>query len=102
MAYELKPGQGSAWPNEKKTEDWHAAFRGKVMLPDGRTHWLDISPKESNGKTWYSVKIGKEVAPAAGSTYSAAHQPFPAQSEHDRAKSNGYAKFDELDNDVPF
>jgi len=98
MAYEMKPGQGSAWPNEKKTEDWHADFRGKVMLPDGKIHWLDITPKESNGKTWYQVKIGKEVM-SNGSTYSAAHQPFPAQSQHDRAKANGFA---ELDDDVPF
>lgn len=98
MPYELKPGQGSAFPNDKKTEDWHPDFRGKVVLPDGKTHWLDIQPKTSNGKTWYSVKIGREVQTQPG-VYSAAHKPFPAQSEHDRAKSNGFA---DLDSDVPF
>lgn len=98
MAYEMKPGQGSAWPNEKKTEDWHADFRGKVMLPDGKTHWLDITPKSSDGKTWYSVRIGREVQ-SAGQPYSAAHQPFPAQDSHNKAKSNG---FQELDSDIPF
>ena len=105
MAYEIRPGQGSAWPNEKKTEDWHADFRGKVMLPDGKTHWLDITPKSSNGKTWYSVKIGKEVQAPAGQVYSAAHAPFPAQDAHNAAKANGYAKapgFEDVDSDIPF
>ncbi len=46
MAYEMKPGQGSAWPNEKKEKDWHADFSGKVMLPDGKTHWLEVKPQE--------------------------------------------------------
>ncbi len=99
MAYEMKPGQGSAWPNDKKTEDWHADFRGRVMLPDGKTHWLDVTPKSTDGKTWYSVKIGKEVQPAVTQPYSAPHKPFPAQDAHNKAKANGFA---ELDDDVPF
>lgn len=98
MAYEMKPGQGSAWPNEKKTEDWHADFRGKVMLPDGKTYWLDVIPKNSDGKTWYQVKIGREVQPA-GQPYSAAHKPFPAQDSHNKSKSNGFV---ELEDDIPF
>jgi hypothetical protein len=101
MAYEMKPGQGSAWPNENRTEDWHAPFRGKVMLPNGAVHYLDLYEKESNGKKWFSVKVGKEAAPAAGQVYSAAHQTFPAQSGHDRAKSNAFV-LDDKDEDVPF
>lgn len=98
--YEVKPGDGSAWPNEKKTEDWHADFRGKVMLPDGKTHWLDVQPKTAkDGRTWYKVKIGKEVQAPAAPAYSAAHQPFPPQDNHNAAKANG---FQELDDDMPF
>jgi len=74
MAYEMKPGQGSAWPNDKRTE------------------------KNSDGKTWYQVKIGKEVA-AQGDSYSAAHKPFPSQDNHNKAKSNGFVDADE---DIPF
>ena len=96
MAYEMKPGQGSAWPNENKTEDWHADFRGKVMLPDGRTHYLDISPKESNGMTWYSVKVGKEVM-APQQAYSAAHQPFVRT-----PSPSAPSRLDDPDGDVPF
>ncbi len=98
MAYEPKPGQGSAWPNEKKIEDWHADFTGKIVLPDGKTHWLEVYPKNSDGKTWYQVKIRKEVV-SKGDSYSAAHKPFPAQDNHNKAKANG---FQELDNDIPF
>ena len=53
MAYDMKPGQGSAFPNEKKVEDWHADFRGKLMLPDGKTHWVDITNKKDQG--WQTV-----------------------------------------------
>jgi hypothetical protein len=98
MAYEMKPGQGSAWPNEKKEKDWHADFSGKVMLPDGKTHWLEVNPKNSDGKTWYQVKIGKEVV-SKGDSYSAAHKPFPAQDNHNKAKANGFVDADE---DIPF
>jgi hypothetical protein len=62
MAYEMKPGEGSAFLNEKK-EDWHADFRGKVVLPDGKTHYLDVYKKtDRNGNPFVRMKIGKEVA----------------------------------------
>ena len=92
MAYEMKPGQGSAFKNDKKTEDWHPAFKGKVMLPDGSVHWLDVNPKKTQaGETWVSVKIGKQIeaAPAA--------KPI---SEHSVAKGNAFVT--EADDDIPF
>ena len=96
MAYEMKAGQGSAFANEDKKEDWHADFRGKVLLPDGKTHYLDITKKVTkDGKPWMAVKIGNQVmAPAP--VYSAAH---------DTAKVNGYqpaASVADLDSDIPF
>lgn len=99
MAYDMKPGQGSAFPNEKKVEDWHADFRGKLMLPDGKTHWVDITNKKTkDGKPWVAIKIGNPVQQQSA-VYSAAHQPFPPQDAHNRGKSNG---FQDLDDDVPF
>jgi len=91
MAYEMKPGQGSAFKNDKKTEDWHPAFKGKVMLPDGSLHWLDVSPKKTQaGDTWISVKIGKQIeAPAA--------KPLDA---HSAAKANAFVA--DADDDIPF
>jgi len=91
MAYEMKPGQGSAFKNDKKTEDWHPQFKGKVMLPDGSLHWLDVSPKKTSaGDTWVSVKIGKQIDPPAA-------KPI---SEHSVAKGNAFVA--DADDDIPF
>ena len=60
MAYEVKPGQGSAFVNKNKTEDWHAQYSGEVVLPDGSLHYLEITPgKTQAGEHWFRVKIGK-------------------------------------------
>lgn len=65
--YEKKPGQGSAFANKDKTEDWHADFRGDVLLPDGSLHWLDVTPATTKyGETYYKVKIGNIKGPKAG------------------------------------
>ena len=92
MAYEMKLGQGSAFKNDKKTEDWHPQFKGKVMLPDGSVHWLDVSPKKTQaGDTWVAIKIGKQIegAPAA--------KPLDA---HNQAKANAFVS--QPDDDIPF
>ncbi len=91
MAYEMKPGQGSAFKNDKKTEDWHPPFKGKVMLPDGSTHWLDITPKKTKaGDTWVAIKIGNRIdGPAA--------KPLDA---HNFAKANAFVA--DADSDIPF
>ena len=91
MAYEMKPGQGSAFKNDKKTEDWHPAYRGKVMLPDGSVHWLDISPKKTKaGDTWIAVKVGNQIEAAAAKPVNA----------HNAAKANAFVS--EPDDDIPF
>jgi hypothetical protein len=90
MAYEMKPGQGSAFKNKDKTEDWHAAYRGDVMLPNGDVHYLDITPKKTKaGETFISVKIGKQKVA----------KPVDA---HNEAKGNGYQPQKEDDSDIPF
>ena len=84
MGYEMRPGQGSAFKNDKKTEDWHPAYRGRIMLPDGSVHWLEVTSKKTKaGGDWLSVKIGKQIE---------------GPSEHERAKANGYQR----DEEIPF
>ena len=62
--YELRPGQGSAFKNKNKTEDWHPAYKGEVMLPDGTMHWIDIKPgKTKAGEYWFGIKIGAPKQP---------------------------------------
>lgn len=91
MAYEKKPGQGSAWKNKDKKEDWHPAYRGDVMLPNGDLHYLDITPKKTQaGEVYISVKIGKQKGVG---------QPM---SQHSADKGNGYQPQPSDDSDIPF
>ena len=92
--YEHKPGHGSAFVNREKQEDWHAEFRGDVMLPDGTLHYLDVNPATTKaGDPYYKVKIGG-VKVAKDS----------ASSGHNQAKSNGYQPQPQPDTDdvIPF
>lgn len=94
MAWENKPNYGSAFKNKDKSEDWHAEFRGDVMLPDGTLHWLDVNPAVTRaGEPYYKIKIGK-IKQAAGAA--------PALSEHNQAKSNAYQPQPSMDEDIPF
>lgn len=91
MAYEQKPNYGSAFINKDKTEDWHAPYRGDVMLPDGTLHYLDVAPATTRaGDVYYKVKIGKVKTPKAVDA-------------HSQAKSNGYhPQPANPDDDIPF
>lgn len=92
MAYEMRPGQGSAFKNDKKTEDWHPAYKGKVMLPDGSVRWLDVTPKKTkSGDTWLSIKVGNVVQQGGGMVLD----------NHNQAKGNGYQP-QGADDDIPF
>lgn len=95
MAYEMKPGSGSAFPVDSKKEDWHADYKGKIMLPDGKVHYLDISMKQTQaGQEYVFVKLGKEtLAPGVAPT----PQPKPLPRPDQKA-----AVFQDLDSDIPF
>lgn len=65
--YEKKPGQGSAFANREKKEDWHPDFKGDVLLPDGTLHWLDVTPATTKaGEPYFKIKIGNIKVPKAG------------------------------------
>jgi hypothetical protein len=94
MAYEMRAGQGSAFANRDRKEDWHADFRGKVMLPDGSVHYLDVWVKKTKaGDDWVSVKLGNQTQADA-----------PKQTVHHQAKSNGYQPqgMADVKDDIPF
>ena len=87
MAYEMKVGQGTAFPNEKKVEDWHPDYRGKVKLFDGSEHWLDVTIKKTAaGKPYVAVKVGNVVMPKGN------------VDSHSVAKGNAFVS----DSDIPF
>lgn len=62
--YERKPGTGSVFKNDRKTEDWHADWRGKILLPDGNEYYLDMYSNKSqrDGTAYFGVRIGNLVA----------------------------------------
>lgn len=92
MAYEMKPGQGSAFKNEKKTEDWHPPFTGKIMLPDGAIHYFDVTNrKTAAGETFVTARIGKQISPPAG---------VSPVTPHSAAKANAYVA--DPDSDIPW
>jgi hypothetical protein len=62
MAYEMRPGSGSLFKNDKKTEERHPNLKGKVMLPNGEVRWLSAwTKKTAAGDTWLSLSVGDLV-----------------------------------------
>jgi len=90
MAYEMRPGQGSLFRNEKKTTDKHPSLKGKVMLPNGEVRWVSgWTKKTAAGDSWISLSIG-ELAQQQSAV--------PPLDAHNQAKGNGY----QADDDIPF
>ena len=92
MAYEMRPGQGSLFRNDKKTSDNHPSMKGKVMLPNGEVRWISAWTKQtSSGDKWISLSIGDLVQQQGGGM---------VLDSHNQAKGNAYVQ--EADDDIPF
>ena len=62
MAYEMRPGSGSLFKNDKKTEDRHPNLKGKIMLPNGEVRWMSAwTKKTAAGESWLSLSVGDLV-----------------------------------------
>lgn len=62
MAYEMRPGSGSLFKNDKKTEDRHPNLKGKIMLPNGEVRWVSAwTKKTAAGEAWLSLSVGDLV-----------------------------------------
>jgi len=93
MAYEMRPGSGSLFRNDKKTTDKHPSMKGKVMLPNGEVRWLSAwTKKTAAGDTWVSLSIGELVQSQGGGM---------VLDSHNQAKGNGYQP-QGADDDIPF
>lgn len=105
--YELRPGQGSAFKNKNKTEDWHPAYKGEVMLPDGTLHWIDIKPgKTKAGEYWFGIKIGAPKQPRQqgqqqGMVLDSA-KPFAAPAAPIAKPTPAANAVADMDDDLPF
>ena len=93
--YQNKPGQGSVFKNDNKTETWHADWRGKILMPDGTEHYLDVYDNVSkSGVEYRTVRIGNPVANKGGQAPVRHSQPAyqAVSSDH----------LNELEEDLPF
>jgi hypothetical protein len=87
MAYEMRAGQGSLFKNDKKTTDKHPGYKGKLMLPDGRVHYVSMWVKKTAaGEPWFSLSMGEQVT----------------VSQHSQAKADGFQPQPGGDEDIPF
>ena len=93
--YEPKVGECFPQPNKKKEADWHADYKGTILLPDGKTYWIDVWPKyvSKAGNTCVKVKIGAECLPVG-----AIARPN-ANTFDDGPKAKG---FQDVEGDIPF
>jgi len=65
--YQAKPGTGSVFKNDDKTEDWHADWRGKILMPDGSERYIGVYDNVSkSGVEYRGIRIGKPVANKGG------------------------------------
>jgi hypothetical protein len=88
--YEKKPGEGSAFVNKDKVEEWHYPYTGEIILPNGEVHFLNIKPgKTKAGEHWFSVKIGKA-------------KTKKADNQGDNQKATVTPIFKSEDSDIPF
>lgn len=77
MAYEMRPGGGSLFKNDKRTEEKHPNAKGKIMLPNGEVRWISAWTKvTAAGEKWQSLSIGDLVQGGQP-------QPAVAQSDDD-------------------
>lgn len=62
MAYEMRPGQGSLFRNDKRTTESHPNLKGKIMLPGGEVRWVSGWTKTTSaGEKWISLSVGELV-----------------------------------------
>jgi hypothetical protein len=74
MAYEMRPGTFSIFPNDKKTKDTQPDWKGSIKLPNGEEYWFDAWNKQGTKGGFISGKIGNPKnsqvnAPASFNTF---------------------------------
>lgn len=62
MAYEMRPGKGSLFRNENRTEEKQPNAKGMIMLPNGEVRWISAWTGVTRaGEKWQSLSIGDLV-----------------------------------------
>jgi len=90
--YKPQPGTGSVFKNDRKQEDWHADWNGKILLPDGTEHYIDVYDNVSkSGQEYRRIRIGRAVA----------NQNMQAPVQNTQP-TNQAGSMQDLEDDLPF
>lgn len=87
MAYELKPGSGTLFENDRKQTDSHPDMTGSINI-DGTEHWFSGWWKQGSKGQFLSVSVGKPKDKQPGQQPPAA-RPAPAQRPGQRPANSG-------------
>lgn len=61
MAYEQKPGNGSAFKNDKKEKETHADWKGTYKDESGNDYWFNMWEKmDKNGNKYFSFSLKRK------------------------------------------
>lgn len=89
MAYETRAGSGSLFPNDRKTQDNHPDWKGRIKWHNGMEAWLSGWEKETkDGRKYLSLSVGQYITPQV--------------TKHEKDKANGYQPQNDLDSTPPF
>lgn len=77
MAYDMKPGSFSLFPNDKKTKDTQPDWKGSIKLPNGEEYWFDAWNKQGSKGGFISGKIGNLKAGVNTMSAPASFNAFP-------------------------
>jgi len=104
--YQLKPGQGSIFKNDRKKDEKHPDYKGNAMTPNGEEIEIALWVKEGKNGKFFSVKIQpKYVKPQAGSKPVPAeipYKPLPNENIGGGAKQQPISNRNEPSDDLPF
>jgi hypothetical protein len=91
MAYTLKNGQGSLFPNQKREKDTHPNMTGKLVVPDGVQPGDELRvaawTKESERGKWLSLSAEKAQ---------------PREDQGAPSSDNSAQSDDDMDSEIPF
>lgn len=98
MAFELKPGQGSLFKNDRKQKDTHPDLNGSINI-NGVEHWLSAWTKRNDDGSFklLSISVGDPKQKQSGGGQARGADPRSGPMPSDSG-----AHTSDLDDEIPF
>lgn len=103
MAFELKDGQGSIFPNDYKNSESQPDFKGKLKINGEEYEVAAWEQTTRKGATFYSLRVKLSSEESRSTTSS--NKPRPAQQQTRPARQESGTpmnKIQGMDDDIPF